>query len=108
MVSLPGTLMHGHKFINSFLRLIIQEVAMKTYLLPASILIVFTFFFISFAQESYFGVNEGTIFVEPKPAQGNSAGIEYGLEEGKYVEDLTKKFTISYDSDINKIIVVER
>jgi len=81
---------------------------MKTSLLPLSFLLIFTFFFISFAQDSYFGVNEGTIFVEPKPAQGNSAGIEYGLEEGKYVEDLTRKFTISYDSDINKIIVVER
>jgi hypothetical protein len=81
---------------------------MKTFLLLSTFILTFTFVFIASAQDSYFGIGENSVFVKPEPAQGNSAGIEYGLEGKQYIDDLTKQFTISYDSDFKKVLVVER
>jgi hypothetical protein len=78
---------------------------------------LFTFIFVfvflslfsgtSYSQEGYYGVGEETDFVQPQPAQGNSAGVDYNLEGVSYTEDSNKQYTISFDSEVGEVIINE-
>jgi hypothetical protein len=81
---------------------------MKIFSLLLGFFLIFTFTFISMAQDSYFGIGKSSVFIKPEPAQGNSAGVEYNLQGKKFVEDLSKECTISYDSNLDKVTVGDK
>ncbi len=80
---------------------------MKTALLHFVLFISFTFIKITYAQENNYGIGESTVFVQPVPAEGNSAGIDFSSTQENFIPDPTKDYKISFDSHINEIKIEE-
>jgi len=80
---------------------------MKTFYLIYVILHLFIFALSTMAQEANHGIGESVDFVQPEPAQGNSAGVDINIEGKNYFEDASKNYTIRFDSDVNEVIVKE-
>ncbi|TFH02065.1 MAG: T9SS type A sorting domain-containing protein [Calditrichales bacterium] len=77
---------------------------MKTGSMLLTFIFIFSLVFIAPAQVSYFGIGDANVYVKPEPAQGNSAGIEFYPVAKEFVENASMEYTISYDSDLNKVI----
>lgn len=80
---------------------------MKTSFISFVFLLSLCFIISVSAQDSNYGIGESTVFVQPEPAQGNSAGIDYSANSENYILDPTKEYRVSFDSETNKIKVEE-